>query len=45
MWPSEREMTAMYWTMGILCALAGWCVIEGAIWIVRFLMRHLHWIS
>lgn len=35
MWPSEKEMVGMYWFCGIVCAIAGWCVIEAFLWLWR----------
>lgn len=32
-------------TLVLGCAVVGWCVIEGIIWLVKFLVRHLEWVS
>lgn len=42
---SERDMKGWFWFLFLAGAGIGWCVIEGIIWVVKLLCRHLHWVS
>lgn len=40
-----RALEATFVAVALISAVVGWCVIEGLIWLVKFLWAHLHWVS
>jgi hypothetical protein len=39
------DATPVLWIFAVLCAIVGWAVIEGVLWVACWIASHVEWVG